>query len=325
MVGMARPLRLEFPGALYHVTARGNERKPIFRDEQDRRRFLERLAQVARMHALVVHAYVLMRNHYHLLVETPAANLARAMRQLGGTYTQDFNRRHRRAGHLFQGRYKAILVDKDAYLLELSRYIHLNPVRVGEVLRPWEFRWSSAAAVVGKAPVPAFLAVGTVLGHFGRRPAVARRRYAAFLMDGVEKGVAQPWAAVEGQVLLGERRWVERMKRRLGKRPVAEEVTGRRQLGVRPPLSVVLTQVCRAMKVDADTLLRPRGGRGSWARPVAMAVAWETCGLTQREIGHTFGVGPYAVSKAIARAAALTAQKGSVGKTIMKLKSNVQM
>jgi hypothetical protein len=137
--------------------------------------------------------------------------------------------------------------------------------------------------------------------------------------------LAKPWSAVEGQVLLGERRWVERMKRRLGARPVAAEVTGRKQLSVRPPLSVVLTQVSRAMKVDADTLLRPRGGRGSWARPVAMAVAWETCGLTQREIGHTFGVGPYAVSKAIARTAALAAQKGTLGKTIMKLKSNVQM
>ena len=321
---MARPLRLEFAGALYHVTARGNERKPIYRDERDRRRFLERLGAVAGGFYLRVHAYVLMRNHYHLLVETPAANLSRAMRQLNGVYTQDFNRRHRRAGHLFQGRYKALLVEKDSYLLELSRYLHLNPVRVGEVSRPWEFRWSSAGAFVGKVCAPEFLVVGEVLGHFGRRRSTARRRYAAFLLEGVGKGGAKPWAGVEGQLLLGERPWVERMKRRLGTRPVGAEETGRRELSIRPPLSVVLTQVCRAAQIERATLLGRRGGRGSWARPVAMALAWELCGLTQREIGRAFGVGPYAVSKAVARAGPLALSNRRVRNAITRIKSNVQ-
>jgi REP element-mobilizing transposase RayT len=322
---MARPLRLEFPGALYHVTARGNERKPIYRDEWDRRRFLERLARVARTYRLRLHAYVLMRNHYHLLVETREANLARAMRQLNGVYTQDFNRRHRRAGHLFQGRYKALLVEKDSYLLELSRYIHLNPVRVGEVAQPWAFPWSSAAAFVGKAPAHEGLVLETVLGHLGRRRSTAQRRYAEFLMDGIAKRGATPLTAVEGQLLLGQRRWVERQKRRLKGIPVAPEVTGQRQVRARPPLSVVITQVCRAAKVDKETLLRPRGARGTWARQVAMALAWEVCGLTQREVGRAFGVGPYAVGKAAARAAALTARNDRVGRTVRKLKSNVQM
>ena len=316
---------MELPGALYHVTARGNERKPIYRDERDRRRFLERLCAVAGGYRLVVHAYVLMRNHYHLLVETPAANLSRAMRQLNGVYTQDFNRRYRRAGHLFQGRYKAILVDKDAYLLELSRYIHLNPVRVGEVTRPWDFRWSSAAAFVGKGRPLECLAVEEVLGHFGRRLPTARRRYAEFLLDGVEKGGATPWAAIEGQLLLGERPWVERMKRRLSHRPVAAEETGRKELSVRVPLSVVLTQVCREAKVERATLLKRRGGRGSWARGVAMALAWDLCGLTQGEIGRAFGVGPYAVSKAVARAVDLALSKRRVAMAIKRIKSNVQM
>ncbi len=114
-----------------------------------------------------------MQNHFHLLAETPEANLSRAMGQLNSCYTQDFNRRHRRSGHLFQGRYKAILVEKDSYLLELSRYIHLNPVRVGAVSRAWEYSWSSAAVYVGKAAVAEFLTVGDVLAHFGRRRAVA--------------------------------------------------------------------------------------------------------------------------------------------------------
>jgi putative transposase len=261
---MARPLRLEFPGALYYVTARGNERKPIYRDDRDRRRFLERLAAVVHGYSLRLHAYVLMRNHYHLLVETPVANLSRAMRQLNGVYTQDFNRRHRRVGHLFQGRYKAIVVEQDAYLVELSRYLHLNPVRVGEVSTAWNFPWSSAAAFVGRARAPEYLVVGAVLGPFGRRLSTARRRYGAFLMEGVEPGVATPWAAVEGQLLLGERRWVERLTRRLDAGQLGEELTGRKQLRVGPSLSAVITQVCRAAQVDQATLLRPRGGRARW-------------------------------------------------------------
>ena len=127
---MARPLRIEYSGAYYHVSTRGNERKAIFRDEWDRERLLELLARAVKDFHLRLHGYVLMSNHYHLLVETPRGGLSRALRYLNGVYTQAFNRRHRRVGHLFQGRYKAILVDKDAYSLELSRYIHLNPWRV---------------------------------------------------------------------------------------------------------------------------------------------------------------------------------------------------
>jgi REP-associated tyrosine transposase len=318
---MARPLRIGYAGALYHVTSRGNERKPVYRDDRDRARFVERLAAVVDTHRLRLHAFALMRNHFHLLVETPEANLSRAMGQLNGSYTQDFNRRHRRSGHLFQGRYKAILVEKDSYLLELSRYIHLNPVRVGEVSRAWEFAWSSAAAYVGRAAVPEFLTVEDVLAHFGRRRAVARRRYAEFLADGAATKGDTPWRLVEGQVLLGERAWVERMKRRLAGKRTQEDIVGRKSLQPRPTLSVVLTQVCRASKVDRDTVLRRRGGRGGWARAAAMALAWEVGGLGQREIGRAFGVGPHAVSKAIAQTAALRREGGKAGRALARLTS----
>ncbi len=126
---MSRPLRLEYAGALYHVTSRGNERKPIYLEDDDFELFLECLAGVCERFNWVIHSYCLMTNHYHLLVETPDGNLSKGMRQLNGVFTQDFNRRHKRVGHLFQGRYKAILVDKESYLLELCRYIVLNPVR----------------------------------------------------------------------------------------------------------------------------------------------------------------------------------------------------
>jgi REP-associated tyrosine transposase len=322
---MARPLRIEFSGALYHVTARGNERKATFRDDEDRAAFLERLAEVVRKQRLVVHAYVLMRNHYHLLVETQEANLSRAMRQLGGVYTQDFNRRHDRTGHLFQGRFKAILVEKDSYLLELSRYIHLNPVRVGEVAKPWQFAWSSARAYVGRVAEPAFLSTAAVLSLFGKRRAAAQQKYGEFLLEGIGKAERKPWASVEGQVLLGGKRWVERMKRRIADRDLLHEEAPRAKgLRARPSVSVVVTQVCREAGLKKADVLRRRGDRGGWARQAAMALAAEVCGLSQREIGREFGVGAYAVSKAQAKVAELEAGGGKVGRKIERLKSSFQ-
>lgn len=127
---MARPLRVQFPNAWYHVTSRGNERTSTFRDDHDRRKFLEILEESCRLFRVEVHCHVLMSNHFHFLLKTVLANLSRFMQRFNTSYTVYFNRRHHRSGHLFQGRYKAILVDADAYLLELSRYIHLNPIRL---------------------------------------------------------------------------------------------------------------------------------------------------------------------------------------------------
>ena len=139
---MARPLRIEFPGAVYHVTSRGNERKAVFRDDQDRKMFLDTLKGVTLRYNWLCHAYCLMENHYHLLIDTPDGNLSIGMRQLNGIYTQRFNKRHGRVGHLFQGRFKAVLVRKDSHLLEACRYVVLNPVRAGRVQRPEEWIWS---------------------------------------------------------------------------------------------------------------------------------------------------------------------------------------
>ena len=137
---MARPLRIEYPGAVYHVTGRGNERKAIFREDQDRKAFLDTLHAVTLRYHWLCHAYCLMNNHYHLVIETPDGNLSLGMRQLNGVYTQGFNRRHKRAGHLFQGRFKAVVVQKESHLLETCRYVVLNPVRGRRVDRP--DRWS---------------------------------------------------------------------------------------------------------------------------------------------------------------------------------------
>jgi len=148
---MARPLRIEYDGALYHVTSRGNERKSIFRDDADRKLFLKTLSQVTDRFNWVCHAYYLMNNHYHLVIETPDGNLSKGMRELNGVYTQAFNRRHHRVGHLFQGRFKGILVQKESHFLEVCRYVVLNPVRAKAVKHPREWAWSSYRATGGES------------------------------------------------------------------------------------------------------------------------------------------------------------------------------
>lgn len=203
-------LSYEFPNALYHVTARGDRREDIFEDDEDRHAFLRTLHEVVDQFNWLCYAWCLMGNHYHLLVQTPHANLSKGMRQLNGVFTQYSNRRHRRVGHLFQGRFKAILVDSDAYLLELSRYIVLNPLRAKMVRRVQDWPWSSYRASVGLAPPEAFLAVDALLSQFARRRDVARERYARFVTQG--RNAPSPWAQVKGQVFLGSDAFVERMQ-----------------------------------------------------------------------------------------------------------------
>lgn len=212
---MARPLRIEFAGALYHVTARGDRREPIYDDDEDRRAYLDILGEVVEDFNWICHAYCLMGNHYHLVVETPDGNLSKGMRQLNGLYTQYSNRRHKRVGHLFQGRYKAILVDKDAYLLELSRYVVLNPVRARMVKRPNQWPWSSYHAMVGAQNPPKWLIVDALLVQFARSRAVARRRYERFVAEGI--GAQSLWNDLRGQIYLGDERFVERMQAKLEK------------------------------------------------------------------------------------------------------------
>ena len=232
---MARPLRIEFPGAVYHLTARGNARQNIVLDDEDRQRFLSVLERVVSRFQLAVYAYCLMDNHYHLLLETRDANLSRAMRQLNGVYTQGLNRRHGQVGHVLQGRFKAIVVDRERYLLELCRYVVLNPVRAQITRKPDTYRWSSYRATAGRAPVPPFLAVDWLLAQFGRQRAAAQRKYERFVAEGM--GQAAPWERLQGQVLLGDETFVERLRPALqDKRPIREIPRGQR-FATRPALA----------------------------------------------------------------------------------------
>jgi REP element-mobilizing transposase RayT len=204
---MARPLRVEFSGAIYHLTSRGNARQKVFFTDTDRELFLDTLSQVVSRYGWICHAYCLMANHYHLLVETPKANLSLGMRQLNGMYTQSFNRRHNRVGHLFQGRFKAILVEKESYLLELCRYIVLNPARVKGKGEIGAWKWSSYRATAGLASVPEFLSTDWILEQFGKKRAKAQKQYRAFVREGLEN---RPWEELKGQIYLGSEAFIER-------------------------------------------------------------------------------------------------------------------
>lgn len=209
---MARPLRIEYPGAFYDVTSRGNERKAIYGNRADRERFLSYLESAHDRYRAAIHAFCLMENHYHLLVETPQGNLSEILHHINGAYTNYYNTKRQRSGHLFQGRYKAVLVEKDAYLQVLSRYIHLNPVRAGLVEHPSAYPWSSYPYYVGMKKRPEWLVTGNLLGFFGEEDAVAGARYRGFVEDGIGNETERPLKDVFAGTFLGSKEFIERVK-----------------------------------------------------------------------------------------------------------------
>jgi len=277
---MARPLRLEYPGALYHVTSRGNAQADIYLDEADRRIFLRILGSTVAKYRWLLHAFCLMGNHYHLLLETPQPNLSRGMRQLNGVYSQRFNRRHHRVGHVLQGRFTAIVVERDSYLLELTRYVPLNPVRAAMVSLPEEWPWSSYRATAGLEPAPPWLTITAVLEHFGCEPGRAGQRFQEFVRDGLN--APPPWSALHGQVFLGTQQFAERMIRARPPETVSREIPRTERFAGRPALASLFPP-----GVVAD-----RGRRNA-----AIRAAYRSNGYTLAEIARYLGLHYSTVSR----------------------------
>lgn len=274
---MARPLRIEVSGGLYHVTARGDRREPIYEDDIDRRVWLSLLGEVCERFHWVCHAWCQMTNHYHLLIETVEPTLSKGMRHLNGVFTQWSNRRHVRTGHLFQGRFKSILVEREAHLTELSRYIVLNPVRAGMVKRPDAWPWSSWHATVGTRPPPAWLNVYDVLTRFASHRPTAIAHYREFVMEGI--GRQSPLQALNGKMILGSEAFVEEA---LKLRPIkAPEVPLAQRYA--PPLPLA------------------RYFEGAPSSPQAMRAAYATGQYTLKEIAEHAGVHYSTVSRAVRR------------------------
>ena len=274
---MSRPLRLEFPGALYHVTARGDRHEPIFDDDEDRRGWLAILGQALERFDAKCFAFCLMPNHYHAVLETRRANLSRLMRHLNGVYTQRYNRRHDKVGHLFQGRFRAILVDRDAYFLEVCRYVDLNPVRARLVKRPQQWDWSSYRAHVGLEDRPAWLDSRSLLGQFADSERTGRRRYAEFVAQGHR---VRLWDEVlTGQIYLGDERFVARVRAKRGLGKASREIPRAQRRGKVLPL---------------ERYLRHQGHRDE-----GIARAYSEGGYTQSAIAAVLGLSVSRISRVI--------------------------
>lgn len=291
---MSRPLRLEFEGAVYHVTSRGNERAAIFRDDADREKFLEIVASIVDRQRWLLHAYCLMGNHYHLLVETPRGNLSSGMQRLNGRYTQLFNRRHRRAGHVLEGRYKAIHVEKEAHLLELCRYVVLNPVRARLVERPEDWRWSSYRMTAGRTGLPKWLEVEWTLSRFGRKRSLACTAYRNFVAEG--RGARSPLLDVTRQVFLGGESFLDEMDSRLKGHRWGEDIPAPQKTPSWTGLNAICKAVAAEFGVAESALSRKRGGDDKMA---AIYLAWRLTGKTGAEIGEAFGIKPARVSNIV--------------------------
>jgi REP element-mobilizing transposase RayT len=298
---MARPLRIEFEGAVYHVSARGNAREEVFVDDRDRERFMRRLAESVETYDIRLYLYCLMPNHVHLVLETPRANLSRFAQSLLTGYAVYFNLRHERAGHLTQGRFHARLVDADEYLLRLSRYVHLNPVSVaGADQRPVEERiaalraypWSSYRSYVGLARRVEFVDYEAILATMGGDAAQRVRRYREFVEGGLA-ATDEEFARVlraSPRCIGGEafRQWVDGLHDALLGKREREDISHRRP-GLRLKADEVLEAVCRELNVPREEACCRR--RGGWLRPLAAHALCKYAGTTQRETARILGLG----------------------------------
>jgi REP element-mobilizing transposase RayT len=295
---MARQLRVEFENAFYHITSRGNLRNKIFYDVSDRERFLEILSRTKERYGFLLHAYALMDNHYHLLMETPKANLSQIMQNINTSYTVYVNRKYQRSGHLLQGRFKGIIVDKDRYLIALSRYIHLNPVRAKLVKRPADYPWTSYKAFLDQKAEDSLVDTGDTLSYFSKHRKRAVRAYREFV-EAAEGKEENPFAAMEAGLLLGKGAFKAKVLRRIEKMKVDEEIPQARRLRKRVSIDGVI-KACQLFygKNRKALVERVRGNEG---RQVAIYLAKIVSGEKGKEIGRHFGIKGPAVSDAIKR------------------------
>jgi putative transposase len=277
---MSRPLRISYPGAFYHVTSRGNESKNVFLSEQNRKRFLDYLESANEKYGAIIHCYCLMSNHYHLLLETPQANLSKVMHQINASYTTYFNTKRSRSGHLFQGRYKAILVDKESYAHELSRYIHMNPVRAKMVKKPWDYKWSSCGMYTGIQKSPSWLETSAILKSFGRKPYDAYRSFV------VKNNTFNPYRQIHASTILGPPEFITRIQKYV-KGENIRDVPALKKVSGRPTLELIEKAVSESAPDDIR-------------RKMYLYIS-QTKGYSLKEIGEYFDMKSAAVSQSNVR------------------------
>ncbi len=295
---MARKPRVEYSGAFYHVICRGNQRQAIFRDDRDRKYYLQRLETYRKRYEFTLYAYVLMSNHVHLLIETGEIPLSKIMQGLQFTYTRYFNTKYRKVGHLFQGRFKAILCDPEAYLLQLVRYLHLNPGRIRSPVDPWKYRWSSHGPYLGKGS-PVKVETSAVLGEFAKSVGQARRAYLRFMAEERGSGHQRDYYDLHDQRFLGDQRFVEQ---------IDQQIRTEREIDLPHPrasFSKMVHLTADAYGVTARELVQV-GRQRKLVKPRSMLVyiAREWAKTSVKEIGRRLHRDPSVISRLYAAYAA---------------------
>ena len=312
---MARPLRITYPGAFYHVTSRGNERKAVFKSNRDREKFLEYFESATQRYDAIIHAYCLMDNHYHLLLETPSGNLPQIMRHINGAYTTYFNVKRARSGHLFQGRYKAILVDKDEYAQELSRYIHLNPVRTKMVEAPEEYIWSSYNYYIGKEKPVEWLYTDFILGYFGKTVSSAQKKYQGFVSLLVNEKYKNPLDSVVGSTLLGGPDFIAYIKEKY--------LSGKKSDKDLPALKKLVEKTSIQDIFDEVELVFAK--EPALGRNVKIFLSQRHTGEKLKDIGTHFGIGESGVSQASRRISDKIKNDKTLGGKIRKIENKLNL
>lgn len=310
---MARPLRITYPGAFYHIASRGNDQKAVFKSRRDREKFLEYLESATKRYDAVIHAYCLMDNHYHLLLETPSGNLPRIMAHINGAYTTYFNSKRNRSGHLFQGRYKSILVEADEYAKELSRYIHLNPVRAKIAELPEEYEWSSYSCYIGKKKAPEWLRVDFILGYFGKKVSGSQKNYKRFVRRLIDKEYESPLKNAVGTTILGTQEFVGFIKDKyLSGQKVDKELPALKTLSSRYTIEDIIEQVDMVVKDDAML-----------SRNIKIYLSQKHTGNRLDDIGGQFGIGGSGVCQAGRRITERIKKDKSLANIIKKIERNL--
>lgn len=312
---MGRPLRIEYPGAFYHITSRGNERKDIFKSQRDREKFLTYLQTATDRYSATIHAYCLMSNHYHLLLETPDGNLSQIMRLINGAYTNYYNTKRNRAGHLFQGRFKAILVEANEYAVELSRYIHLNPVRAKMAEKPEAYQWSSYRAYIGESKAPEWLKTGFILGYFGTKGQAAGKSYHRFVHELVGEEREFTLDCSKATAILGSPEFMAFIEDKyiLSREP-DRNLPELRKLPRRLSLEAIIEEA--------------RGCFGESKQLAAKAgiyMSHKYSGARLKEIGERFGIGESAVSQASKRFAEKMVEDANLREIVKKLQDKLRL
>ena len=318
---MARPLRIEYEGALYHVTARGNERNKIYFTKTDYDKFLHYVSEAKKKFDINIICYVLMSNHYHLVIETPAANLSRAMHYINGSYTTYINVKRKRSGHLFQGRYKAIIVDRDAYLLELSRYIHLNPVRAKMVQKPEEYLYSSYKTYITRNGNK-MLNEDQVLEMISEAKGSAKQEYKRFVEAEIGKEHDDPLKNVYGGIILGGTRFIKETLRKIKDDFIQkEQIAHSRALRSEYTIEEILDIFSNHYDTSRKDIIKKKDTK---VRKIAIYLIKENTGATNKEIGKVFeGIHPTTISKIYERFRKELRKCMKLRREITKLENNL--